>query len=110
VLDGRPKRFELLTQTRSLRFVIKLVVCRCHNKRSGTVHSVATLRLLITGLIMKHQKRSAAIPATASTLLPGTEIMQHPGLWKLREEKWQPVLALNPWAERPLPDALRKSI
>src|SRR5260370_32377431 len=23
------------------------------------------------------------------------------------EERWQPVLALNPWAERPLPDALR---
>ena len=34
-------------------------------------------------------------------LLPGTE------LWKLREEKWQPVLAVNPWAERQLPHALR---
>src|ERR1022692_1996490 len=35
-------------------------------------------------------------------LLPAT------GLWKLREEKWQPVLAINPWAERPLPDVLRR--
>jgi ribosomal L7/L12-like protein len=34
-------------------------------------------------------------------LLPGT------GLWRLREEKWQPVLAVNPWAEHQLPDALR---
>ena len=38
---------------------------------------------------------------SAVLLLPET------GLWKLREEKWQPVLAVNPWAERPLPDALR---
>jgi hypothetical protein len=29
-------------------------------------------------------------------------------LWKLREERWEPLLAINPWAERPLPDALRK--
>jgi hypothetical protein len=34
-------------------------------------------------------------------LLPQTE------LWKLRDERWQPVLAINPWADRPLPDALR---
>lgn len=38
---------------------------------------------------------------SAVLLLPET------GLWKLREEKWQPVLAVNPWADRPLPDALR---
>jgi hypothetical protein len=37
---------------------------------------------------------------SAVLLLPET------GLWKLRDEKWQPVLAVNPWAERPLPDAL----
>jgi hypothetical protein len=34
-------------------------------------------------------------------LLPDTE------LWKLRDERGEPVLAVNPWAERPLPDALR---
>jgi hypothetical protein len=34
-------------------------------------------------------------------LLPDTE------LWKLRDERGQPVLAVNPWAEEPLPDALR---
>jgi Ribosomal protein L7/L12 dimerisation domain len=34
-------------------------------------------------------------------LLPRTD------LWKLREEKWQPVLAVNPWAEHPLPTALK---
>jgi hypothetical protein len=34
-------------------------------------------------------------------LLPETR------LWKLREENWQPALAVNPWAERPLPVALR---
>jgi hypothetical protein len=28
-------------------------------------------------------------------------------LSKLREEKRQPILAINPWAERPLPDALK---
>lgn len=39
---------------------------------------------------------------SAVILLPET------GLWKLREEKWQPLLAVNPWAERPLPDALKK--
>jgi hypothetical protein len=33
-------------------------------------------------------------------LLPDTE------LWKLRDERGQPALALNPWAERPLPAAL----
>lgn len=39
---------------------------------------------------------------SAVLLLPET------GLWKLREEKWQPVLAINPWADHPLPDALRE--
>jgi hypothetical protein len=37
----------------------------------------------------------------------GVLLLPETGLWKLREEKWQPVLAVNPWAERPLPDALR---
>jgi hypothetical protein len=34
-------------------------------------------------------------------LLPRTD------LWKIREEKWQPVLAVNPWAEHPLPAPLK---
>jgi hypothetical protein len=38
---------------------------------------------------------------SAVLLLAGTD------LWKLREEKRQPILAINPWAERPLPDALK---
>lgn len=29
-------------------------------------------------------------------------------MWKLREEKWQPVLAVNPWAGHPLPDERRE--
>ena len=37
----------------------------------------------------------------------GVLLLPETGLWKLREQKWQPVLAVNPWAERPLPDALR---
>ena len=37
----------------------------------------------------------------------GVLLLPETGLWRLREEKWQPVLAVNPWAERPLPDALR---
>ncbi len=37
----------------------------------------------------------------------GVLLLPETGLWKLREEKWQPVLAINPWAERPLPEALR---
>jgi hypothetical protein len=38
----------------------------------------------------------------------GVLLLPETGLWKLREEKWQPVLAVNPWAEKPLPDALRE--
>jgi hypothetical protein len=38
----------------------------------------------------------------------GVLLLPETGLWKLREERWQPLLAVNPWAERPLPDALRK--
>lgn len=38
----------------------------------------------------------------------GVLLLPQTGLWKLREEKWQPILAVNPWAKRPLPDALRE--
>jgi hypothetical protein len=38
---------------------------------------------------------------SAVLLLPDTE------LWKLRNENRQPTLAINPWAQRPLSDALR---
>jgi hypothetical protein len=38
----------------------------------------------------------------------GVLLLPETGLWKLREEKWQPVLAVNPWAERPLPDVLQR--
>jgi hypothetical protein len=38
---------------------------------------------------------------SAVLLLPQT------GLWKLREDKWQPVLAINPWARFHLPEQLR---
>jgi hypothetical protein len=38
----------------------------------------------------------------------GVLLLPETGLWKLREEKWQPVLAVNPWAERTLPVALRR--
>jgi hypothetical protein len=37
----------------------------------------------------------------------GILLLPEIGLWKLREQKWQPVLAVNPWAKRPLPDGLR---
>jgi hypothetical protein len=37
----------------------------------------------------------------------GVLLLPETGLWRLREERWQPVLAVNPWAERPLPDPLR---
>jgi hypothetical protein len=37
----------------------------------------------------------------------GVLLLPQTGLWKLREENWQPALAANPWAERPLPNALR---
>jgi hypothetical protein len=29
------------------------------------------------------------------------------GLWGLRSEMHQPILAINPWADRPLPDFLK---
>lgn len=38
----------------------------------------------------------------------GILLLPETGLWKLREEKWQPVLAVNPWAVNPIPDALRE--
>jgi hypothetical protein len=38
----------------------------------------------------------------------GVLLLPETGLWKLREEKWQPVLAVNPWAGRPLPDVLQR--
>ena len=38
---------------------------------------------------------------SAVLLLPGT------GLWRLREEKGQPILAINPWSDRALPEALK---
>jgi hypothetical protein len=37
----------------------------------------------------------------------GVLFLPETNLWKLRKEHWQPVLAVNPWAERTLPDALR---
>lgn len=39
--------------------------------------------------------------------MSGVLLLPDIGLWKLREKKWQPVLAVNPWAERSLPEALR---
>ncbi len=38
----------------------------------------------------------------------GVLLLPDTGLWKLREDKRQPLLAVNPWGERPLPDPLRK--
>lgn len=37
----------------------------------------------------------------------GVLLLPETGVWRLREEKWQPILAVNPWAERPLPASLR---
>jgi len=37
----------------------------------------------------------------------GVLLLPETGLWRLREENWQPILAVNPWAERQLPEALR---
>ena len=34
----------------------------------------------------------------------GILILPKPHLWDLRNERWQPILLRNPWAERPLPD------
>jgi hypothetical protein len=36
----------------------------------------------------------------------GILILPKPHLWDLRDERWQPILLRNPWAERPLPDDL----
>jgi hypothetical protein len=36
----------------------------------------------------------------------GILILPKPHLWELRNERWQPILLCNPWAERPLPDDL----
>jgi len=34
----------------------------------------------------------------------GIVVLPKPHLWDLRNERWQPILLRNPWAERPLPD------
>jgi hypothetical protein len=34
----------------------------------------------------------------------GVLLLPQPHLWDLREERWQPLLIRNPWAQRPLPD------
>ena len=34
----------------------------------------------------------------------GILVLPKPHLWDLRNERWQPILLRNPWAERPLPD------
>jgi hypothetical protein len=36
----------------------------------------------------------------------GILILPKPHLWDLRNERWQPILLRNPWAERQLPDDL----
>ena len=36
----------------------------------------------------------------------GIVILPKPHLWDLRNERWQPILLRNPWAEQPLPDEL----
>ena len=36
----------------------------------------------------------------------GILILPKPHLWDLRDERWQPILLRNPWAERPFPDDL----
>jgi len=36
----------------------------------------------------------------------GILILPKPHLWDLRNERWQPIILRNPWAERPLPDDL----
>jgi hypothetical protein len=36
----------------------------------------------------------------------GVLILPKPHLWDLRDDRWQPLLLRNPWAEYPLPDAL----
>jgi hypothetical protein len=33
----------------------------------------------------------------------GVLLLPKPHLWDLRNERWQPLLIRNPWAERPLP-------
>jgi hypothetical protein len=44
---------------------------------------------------------------TRNRHVSGVLLLPDTGLWKLRDKKWQPVLAANPWAERVLPGALR---
>lgn len=36
----------------------------------------------------------------------GILILPKPNLWDLRNERWQPILLRNPWAERPRPGDL----
>ena len=42
--------------------------------------------------------------APHSQHISGVLLLPDAGLWKMRDEKWQPILALNPWASRPLPE------
>jgi hypothetical protein len=65
--------------------------------KGGTVHIIRGKNGFWHGPNGPRNKHGSGI-----LLLPET------GLWKLREEKWQPVLAVNPWADHPPPDALRE--
>jgi hypothetical protein len=42
-----------------------------------------------------------------NTLVSGVTLFPDIGVWGLRSDQLQPVLAFNPWAEHPLPDVLK---
>jgi hypothetical protein len=42
-----------------------------------------------------------------NTHVSGVMLFPDPGIWGLRSEIHQPTLAINPWADHPLPDSLK---
>jgi hypothetical protein len=59
--------------------------------------------------IVEHQPHAQRAVPRDGKLADAASIADHGNeyLGFRREEKWQPVLSVNPWAERPLQDALR---
>lgn len=46
--------------------------------------------------------------ATINKHVSGVVLLPQPSIWKLRDEKWEPILAINPWADSVLPAELRE--
>ncbi len=98
-----------------------IVVADCKDELPGGKHNGTALVEAMFGDIITRASKDAAGKTVVTDVrqangywgLPdkpkhcnvsGVFLMPKPHLWDLREERWQPLLVRNPWAERPLPE------